>query len=89
MGKNMIKNLSLGLSHDFGRLLKEADDYNVIIEIGEGHNMKRFRAHSVILRARSQYFHTALSTNLSKKENGYTILKQLDVSPPIFDIIMM
>ncbi|CAI2173476.1 12791_t:CDS:2, partial [Funneliformis geosporum] len=76
------------LSKDFSRLLKDADDYNVIIEIGEGPNIKKFRAHSVILRARSLYFHSALSSEYSRKENGCIIFKQPGVSPSIFDMII-
>ncbi|CAI2170581.1 11051_t:CDS:2 [Funneliformis geosporum] len=84
----MISELFTGLSKDFSRLLKDADDYNVIIEIGEGPNIKKFRAHSVILRARSLYFHSALSSEYSRKENGCIIFKQPGVSPSIFDMII-
>ncbi len=84
----MITELFSGLSQDFSRLLKDADDYNVIIEIGEGSNVRKFRAHSVILRARSSYFHNALSSEWSRKENGCIVFKQLGVSPSIFNVII-
>jgi hypothetical protein len=84
----MASELFSGLSQDFSRLLKDADDYNAIIEIGEGPNMKRFHAHSVILRARSPYFHSALSSEWSRNENGYIVFKQLGVSPTIFKVII-
>ncbi|CAG8508335.1 3095_t:CDS:2 [Cetraspora pellucida] len=84
----MISELFSGLSQDFGRLLDNADDYNVIIEIGDGPNVKKFQAHSVVLRARSSYFHTALSSDWSRRENGYIVFKQLGVSPAIFSAII-
>lgn len=83
-----MSQLFSGLSQDFSRLLKDADDYNVIIEVGEGSNMKKFHAHSVILRARSPYFHSALSSEWSRKENGCIVFRQLGVSPLIFRILI-
>ncbi|RGB41147.1 hypothetical protein C1646_663324 [Rhizophagus diaphanus] len=76
------------LSKDFSLLLNDADDYNVIIQVGENQNTKEFRAHSVILRARSPYFKRALSTNwIIKKDNMITFNKP-NVTPNIFDIIL-
>src|SRR5947207_2347754 len=49
------------LLRDFNNLLEEGVDHNVIIQVGEESNMKSFRAHSGILRARCPYFRTALS----------------------------
>jgi len=36
-----------GLSQNFSQLLDDADDYNVIIKIGENSNTKEFCAHSI------------------------------------------
>ena len=59
-----------GLSKDFSLILNDSDDFNVIIHVGESQNTKEFRAHSVILRARSPYFKSALSANwITKKDN--------------------
>ena len=52
-----------GLSKDLFSRLNDADDFDVIIRIGEDQNVKEFYAHSVILRARSPYFKSALSTS--------------------------
>jgi len=49
----MISRFHSGLSKDFSSILHDADDFNVIIRVGENKNTKEFRAHSVILRARS------------------------------------
>ena len=63
-----------GLSKDFSLILNDADDFNVIIQVGENQNAKEFRAHSVILRARSPYFKSALSTSwVTKKNNMVTV----------------
>ena len=37
-----------GLSKDLSLILNNADDYNVIIQVGENKNVKEFRVHSVI-----------------------------------------
>ena len=57
----MAENFLLDLSKDIGQLLITRDNYDVIIQAGEGQNMKEFFAHSLILSARSTYFKTALS----------------------------
>jgi hypothetical protein len=76
------------LSKDLSSLLNDADDYDVIIQVGENQNTKEFRAHSVILRARSSYFKNAFSASwVTKKDNIITFSKP-NVTPNIFDIIL-
>ena len=55
------------LSQELSLMLSGADDHNVIIQAGENQNMKEFRAHSNILRARSPYFKSALLSNGLKR----------------------
>ncbi len=55
--------LHSGLSKDLSLILNDADDFNVIIQVGKNKNIKEFRAHSVILRACSSYFKDAFSSN--------------------------
>ena len=65
-----------GLSKDLSLRLNDADDFNVIIQIGENQNVKEFRAHSVILRARSPYFKSMASRSGQKSvanNNVYTL----------------
>ncbi|CAG8527258.1 4065_t:CDS:2 [Paraglomus occultum] len=76
------------LSQSFNRLLDELDDYNVIIEVGTGSTLRRFAAHSVILRARSLYFKTALSSRWAKKQGGYYIFSKPNVDPDVFKLIL-
>ncbi|CAG8500951.1 590_t:CDS:2 [Acaulospora colombiana] len=51
----MPTQFSSKLLQDYSQLLDNADDYNVSIQVGEGSNVKEFRAHSNILRARYIY----------------------------------
>ncbi|PKK74706.1 hypothetical protein RhiirC2_846620 [Rhizophagus irregularis] len=76
------------LSNDFGRLIDDKDESNVIIKVGEEINMKEFKAHTLILRSRSSYFRTALSSNWAKKENDIYIFKKPNISPDVFEIIL-
>ncbi|CAG8659853.1 9784_t:CDS:1, partial [Ambispora gerdemannii] len=46
--KNLIKDLT--------ELLKHSDDYNVNIIVGKHRKIRKFQAHSFMLRARSPYF---------------------------------
>ncbi|EXX63991.1 hypothetical protein RirG_147100 [Rhizophagus irregularis DAOM 197198w] len=84
----MAENLLLDLSQDIGQLLTSGDNYDLIIQAGEGQNMKEFFAHSLILRARSTYFKTALSKEWAKKENGIIIFKKPNISPEIIELIL-
>ena len=76
------------LSKDLSLILNDSDDYNVIIQVGENENVKEFRAHSVILRARSYYFKSALSTGWITKKNDMIIFNKPNITPTVFDIIL-
>jgi hypothetical protein len=77
-----------GLSKDFSSILNDADDYNVIIQVSENNNIKEFRAHSVILRARSRYFKSALSSEWITKKNNMIIFNKPNINSTVFDIIL-
>ncbi|CAG8546669.1 13029_t:CDS:2 [Ambispora gerdemannii] len=49
------------LLRDFARLQENAEDYDCTIKVVKDENAKSFRAHSVILRARSPHFQKILS----------------------------
>jgi hypothetical protein len=76
------------LLRDISNLYDKADDYNVKIQIGEDSEMEIFKAHSVILRARSNYFRSAFSSNWAKKEENIYIFKKPNVTPIVFQIIL-
>ena len=77
-----------GLSRDFSSILNDADDFNVIIQVGENQNTKEFRAHSVILRARSPYFKIAFSSNWIAKKDNMIMFNKPNITPTVFDIIL-
>ena len=85
----MTKDLLHSLSKSLEQLYKTGDDYNVIIEVGKDLNdVKTFKAHSSILRARSIYFKSALSNNWATIKNNIIYFNKPNVSPLIFDIIL-
>ncbi|RIA79698.1 hypothetical protein C1645_840107 [Glomus cerebriforme] len=77
-----------GLLKDISLILNNADDFNVIIQVGEDENIKEFRAHSVILRARSSYFKSALSTEWITKKNDMIMFNKPNITPIVFDMIL-
>jgi hypothetical protein len=76
------------LSKDLSLILNDADDYNVIIRVGENNNKEEFRAHSVILRARSPYFKGALSPCWVTKKNDMIIFNKSNITPNVFEMIL-
>ena len=77
-----------GLSRNFSQLLEDADDYNVIIKVGEDQDTKEFRAHSNILRSRSPYFKRALSQSWATKENDMMNFTKPNISSIVFEMII-
>jgi hypothetical protein len=77
-----------GLSVDFSHLLDESDDYDVIIYAGKEPNVRKFHAHTVILRARSPYFRRALSRDWARKENGSIVFQKPNIAHEVFDVIL-
>lgn len=77
-----------GFSKDFSSILKDVNDYNVIIKVGENNNIKEFKAHSAILCSRSEYFKGALSNNWVTKKNGMIIYEKPNITPKVFDMIL-
>ncbi|CAG8480046.1 173_t:CDS:2 [Rhizophagus irregularis] len=74
---------------EISKLLEDAvNDFDVLIQVGQESKMKEFRAHSLILSARSPYFRTALSENLVAKKDGVVILKEQTILPAVFDSIL-
>ncbi|GES99067.1 BTB/POZ domain-containing protein [Rhizophagus clarus] len=74
---------------DFSNLLENPGDYDVKIIVGEGENIKEFRAHSLILSSRSTYFKKGLSAQWARKnDDGIIIFNKPNISPLVFEIIM-
>ncbi len=78
------------LLNDLTNALNESDYYDVEIKIGNGDDVKIFKAHSHILKARSSYFRVALSDNwVERSENGIILFEKENLSSKIFEIILM
>ncbi|CAJ0889933.1 13791_t:CDS:2 [Entrophospora sp. SA101] len=75
-------------SRDIFNLLENLEEFNVTIHVGEQPNVRIFHAHSLILKARSSYFNTALSKQWAKQKDEKNILNQPNISPEIFEIIL-
>src|SRR6266511_531915 len=79
------------LLNDLTNVLNESDYYDVEIKIGNNDDdVKIFKAHSHILKARSLYFRAALSDNwVERSENGIILFEKENLSSKIFEIILM
>src|SRR4051794_26726104 len=87
--KEMASKFHSGLSLDLFLMLNDADDHNVIIQVGKNQNIKEFRAHSNILKARSPYFKSAFSAGWVIKNNNNMIeFKKPNINPTVFEIIL-
>src|SRR3954468_17593392 len=86
--KNALPLKHIGkLLNDLTNVMNESDYYDVEIKIGNGDDVKIFKAHSHILKARSLYFKVALSDNLVKRsENGIILFEKENLFPKIFEI---
>ena len=78
------------LLNDLTNVMSESDYYDVEIKIGNDDDVKIFKAHSHILKARSLYFRAALSDNwVERSENGIILFEKENLSSKIFEIILM
>jgi len=73
-----------GLSQNFSQLLDNGDDYDTIIES----NTKKFRVHSIILKARSPYFKKVHLQNDIKRKDGMIIHDKPNISPTVFEMVI-
>ena len=77
------------LVNDLTNLLNESDLYDVEIKIGADKDVKIFKAHSNILKARSSYFKVALSSNWVKRsEDGMILFEKDNISPRVFEVLL-
>ncbi|CAG8558300.1 14435_t:CDS:2 [Acaulospora morrowiae] len=78
----------LTFSQNFARLLEDTEGHDLLITVGQEPLVKSFKAHSVILRAHSPYFHRALSKEWARTEDGQMVFYKPNVSPSIFRVIL-
>ncbi|RIB22190.1 hypothetical protein C2G38_2243466 [Gigaspora rosea] len=75
------------LSSNLNELLKNSNEYNVIIEVGQGPDIQAFKVHSIILNSRCLYFKDKLDT-ITYNGNNVKTIKQPNLSIEVFDIII-
>jgi hypothetical protein len=76
------------LIRDISLMLYSSNDYDVIIQVGENQYIKKFYAHSIILKARSAYFKRALSAEWITKKNDLIEFKKPNIDPVVFEMII-
>jgi hypothetical protein len=81
----MFKQFFTNLSQNFVEILKDDNYYDITIEVGNGSNVKIFRAHKIILCYRSPFLRRTLSSN---KKNALAHIKLSNISPDTFQIIL-
>ena len=80
------------LSCDFLKILDQEETFDVIIYVGNESNSETFKAHSIILKTRSEYFRAALSAIWGKKkEDGYYVidLRGMNIPQAIFGHVLL
>ncbi|RIB22187.1 hypothetical protein C2G38_2033783 [Gigaspora rosea] len=75
------------LASNLNELLKNSNEYNVIIEVGKGPDIQAFKVHSIILNSRCLYFKDKLDT-ITYNGNNVKTIKQPNLSIEVFDIII-
>ena len=83
----MTSGFHSGLSKDLSLILND-DDFDVIIQVGEGHNTKEFHAHSDILKGCSSYFKSAFSSNWIVKKDNMILFNKPNIIPIVFEMIL-
>lgn len=77
-----------GLVKDISSLLNDSNYLNVTIHVGENENAEEFKAHSIILCARSDYFKCAFSNEWVTMNNNMITFNKPNITPKIFEIIL-
>ncbi|CAG8585826.1 12647_t:CDS:2 [Acaulospora morrowiae] len=76
------------LSKDYVNLFETGEFHDTLICAGLEPNYQEFKAHSLILRSRSQYFKNVLSSECVKTKGNLVIFSKSNISPEIFKIIL-
>ncbi|RIB29194.1 hypothetical protein C2G38_2239033 [Gigaspora rosea] len=71
---------------NLNQLLKNSNEYNVIIEVGQVPDIQAFKVHSIILNSRCLYFKDKLDA--ITYNNNVKIIKQPNISIEVFNIII-
>ncbi|CAG8473618.1 1649_t:CDS:2 [Acaulospora colombiana] len=82
----MTINLLETLSKDYKTLLETGDFADIVVQVGdEPHAKAWFKAHSLVLKARSSYFRTKLATGSS----NVVSFNEPNITPKLFSVLLM
>ena len=77
-----------GLSKDLYLMFSDADDFDVIIQVGKDNNTEEFHTHSAILQTCFSYFKSFFSSNRIVKKNDMIIFNKSNITPIVFEMIL-
>jgi hypothetical protein len=75
------------LAKDISLLLND-NNFNVTIHVGGNENTEEFKAHSIILCARSLYFKSAFSSEWVTMSDNMITFNKPNIAPKIFEMIL-
>ena len=76
------------LSDDFCQILEQMEEYNTMIFVGQESDVRVFHAHSIVLKARSEYFRAAFVKDWAKKDGQFYCFRKPNISPAAFEMIL-
>lgn len=77
------------IGDDLQELRQKGTDADIHITVGNELYQEIFKAHTWVLKDRSDYFKVALSNQWARKdENGIFIFHKENISPETFDLIL-
>ncbi|RGB38431.1 hypothetical protein C1646_665385 [Rhizophagus diaphanus] len=76
------------VANDLEKLLGLEEGYDIIIYAGENENLQEIHAHSIILRVRSEYFHSAFSQKQYEIKDGKFVFRKPNISPILVKMIL-
>ncbi|CAG8492448.1 34786_t:CDS:2 [Racocetra persica] len=80
--------LENALLRDIKNLSNESEGYDVMLQVGQHPEIDSFRAHFLILHARSSYFRSILSSNKWGEESNECVLLLPSISPCVFKVLL-
>ncbi|RHZ81713.1 hypothetical protein Glove_117g211 [Diversispora epigaea] len=84
----MTLNFYENLSNDYVKLLKNGNEHNIIIEVGEPPVMQTFKAHSTVLCYRCPYLYDEFKKSTINNDDNIKIIQRPQISVKVFDIII-
>lgn len=80
----------LQLSNEYLSIFENSKYSDVIIKVGKGNNLKEFKAHSFILKVRSEFFEKEIKkkANSNLSNNNITLFIREDFNIEAFEYVL-